>query len=683
MIKSCIYKSGGKMSYKKSVIADTIHGNIELTSFEKKIISHVTFNRLHDVYQNSTVYLTFPCNRTKRFEHSLGTMKLCSEIFISALNNSEKDVRHHFLAFYNEKLKEILIDIKSNKFREYGKLLGGRVKKIQTDSLPFMEQSTFLYLSDEVNKYYTTFFILTQAIRISALLHDIGHPPYSHIAEFALENVRNKCKNLADTERATEFNTIMNDFFGEHGKKLHEKMGDTIVKIILEDSIDEISESDANTNSELFNTQIVKILVKEVVDKILSNQSPFHSLHRLIDGTLDGDRLDYVTRDALNSGLDKGKIEYDRLFHSLAIIKYEGEYWICPNIKALNTIEDYLDRRWNVYKNIIFHHRVIKTDYLLQIVIQEISIAYITGSIEEEKESNTNDLLPSDISGLWKALKVSTNVDSSYAISQWDDAWLLTVLKRHYFKDYINKNIILTKQLQELLTNKKHYFSVIKRLEDFLVIDNAISKQFEHESMKLLSKIEKLKSLSKGYHGDKSEIITIDPFLRKIEKVFELSKAKNENRTFQGLIFSHLRKSYSALYDDEITIESFLSEIIQDSRNCFPEKTIEDVFVVIKNYDIGLKKPFLLYDKTQKRIVSIHEVSSIARLLDLSYDTFPQFYIYILKTDKYINSFIDVNIFLENVGKQIAKKFIEKWINLMDKNIEKFQSWQKGGTADV
>lgn len=49
MIKSYIYKSGGKMSYKKSVIADTIHGNIELTSFEKKIISHVTFNRLHDV----------------------------------------------------------------------------------------------------------------------------------------------------------------------------------------------------------------------------------------------------------------------------------------------------------------------------------------------------------------------------------------------------------------------------------------------------------------------------------------------------------------------------------------------------------------------------------------------------------------------------------------------------------
>lgn len=100
----------------------------------------------------------------------------------------------------------------------------------------------------------------------------------------------------------------MNSFFGEQGEKLHEKMGDTIVKIILEDSINEISEIDANMNLNLFNAQIIKILVKEVVEKILTNEAPFNSLHRIVDGTLDGDRLDYVTRDALNSGLDRGKI---------------------------------------------------------------------------------------------------------------------------------------------------------------------------------------------------------------------------------------------------------------------------------------------------------------------------------------------------------------------------------------
>ena len=43
---------------------DSIHGLIPLSEYEKRIISSVGFNRLHDVYQNSTVYLTFPTNRT-------------------------------------------------------------------------------------------------------------------------------------------------------------------------------------------------------------------------------------------------------------------------------------------------------------------------------------------------------------------------------------------------------------------------------------------------------------------------------------------------------------------------------------------------------------------------------------------------------------------------------------------
>lgn len=669
------------MGYKKSVIADTIHGNIELTSFEKRIISHVTFNRLHDVYQNSTVYMTFPCNRTKRFEHSLGTMKLCSDIFSSAINNSDRKLCQQFLIFYNGKLKEILKEIKNKKYKKYENALGGRVNKIKIDSLPLVEEkyASLLPPSEEVYKYYTTYFVLAQAIRVAALLHDIGHPPYSHITEFALEKVRNAYKNSSATDRIIEYNNIMGDFFGQDDKKLHEKMGDTVVKIILEDSVDKISETEANMNQNLFDEQIIKILVKEVVEKILSNVPPFHSLHRIIDGTLDGDRLDYVTRDAMNSGLDKGKIEYDRLCNSMVIAEYKEEYWICPSIKALNTIEDFLDRRWNIYKNIIFHHRVIKTDYLLQSVIEQISIAYLTHAIEGEKENNSIDLLPSDISGLWKALKASTNIDSSYAISQWDDAWLITVLKRHYFKDYINNldNTKLTKQLQELLTNKKHYFSLIKRLEDFLVIDNAISKNLEDFSQELIPKIQTLKKLSKEYNGDNLEIITIDPFLISIEKILILSKAINENQTFQGLIFSHLRKAFSILYDENITQESFLSDIIQKSKASFPHDAVEDVFVVIKNYDIGIKKPLLLYNENQKKVVSIHEVSSISRLLDLNYDTFPQFFIYVLKTEKYKNEYIDTNKFLEDIGKQIAVKFSDKWIGLLDSNIEKYNLAQK------
>ena len=76
------------MNVKFYQVVDTIHGTIYYTKLERQIINTPFFNRLHDVNQSSTVYLTFPPNRTKRYEHSLGTMQLTSDIFYNAAMNS-------------------------------------------------------------------------------------------------------------------------------------------------------------------------------------------------------------------------------------------------------------------------------------------------------------------------------------------------------------------------------------------------------------------------------------------------------------------------------------------------------------------------------------------------------------------------------------------------------------------
>lgn len=85
-----------------SYINDSIHGLIPISGIEKEVISSSAFNRLHDIYQNSTVYLTFPSNRTKRFEHSLGTMKLCSDMFYFSLLNSNKNDLNNFIKSFEK-----------------------------------------------------------------------------------------------------------------------------------------------------------------------------------------------------------------------------------------------------------------------------------------------------------------------------------------------------------------------------------------------------------------------------------------------------------------------------------------------------------------------------------------------------------------------------------------------------
>lgn len=106
-------------------INDTVHGLIELTNYEKSILGTAGFNRLHDVYQNSTVYLTFPSNRTKRFEHSLGTMKLASDMFISAIKNSDSNTLHAFFEIYTEAIDQIVL----NNLKEEPELRGNKLSK--------------------------------------------------------------------------------------------------------------------------------------------------------------------------------------------------------------------------------------------------------------------------------------------------------------------------------------------------------------------------------------------------------------------------------------------------------------------------------------------------------------------------------------------------------------------------
>ncbi|ABX41319.1 HD domain-containing protein [Lachnoclostridium phytofermentans] len=596
---------------------DSIHGLIPLTEYERRIVSTIGFNRLHDVYQNSTVYLTFPTNRTKRFEHSVGTMKLCSDMFFQSLLNTTDSMLSEFFEIFDREYATIL-DRLRQQMDVCEEKLGSRLPK----AMPQIELDKLrhsLIPNNIPDQYKVIHLILIQSIRAAALLHDIGHPPFSHIVEFALKDVylEYKDKAVSEQENAKEFVSIMSKYF-EGNKKLHEQMGDEISEGILSKIIMPISEDDEKYDENLF-----ELLILESVKRIFAEDGAFKYLHRIIDSSLDGDRLDYVTRDVINSGKDSGKIEYSRIINDMQLFVENGEIFFCVPIKAVSSVEDFVKRRYNSYKDIIYHHRVIQSDYILEGIVKDLVKKYLNETVSETQR-DSEVLIPFDISGLWFPLGDKKSAIQANALSQWNDSWLTTVLRQIYYTEYYHNeeieegsgDFVLEQRLAELLRNSKRYHSLIKRSENFKIIDDAVKL----EIIKQKGKIEE-------FLGKENEPSCGDKSTELIHQMLE-----NSMKNSSGFILSFIWR-----YSKEMKIEAFeqmVREIVEvETNHIVTNLKTYDTVTLFKRISIGLDSPIYFYNHKEK-ISTLKDISGIADILQLDSDYLPVFYIYILAKDK-------------------------------------------------
>lgn len=709
------------MGKKLQQVTDNIHGTIYLSNLESELISTPYFYRLHDIYQSSTVYMTFPSNRTKRYEHSLGTMELASIMLYTAVLNADINTKNKLFdnleEYFNQVYDLAISDyedqvapyFKTNKdllgefFNENSAIL--TKTKINESIESAINAGCFSDSALDYFQYYPmqnnntsnnsakNFFLyrcLLQATRIIALFHDVGHPPYSHIIEDVLndllKDVTNHSKNN-ENEKIEEFKKCMRNYskkiktqtlFSEltlpdTNPALHERIGLSFLQSAINDTIPEIIE-DILTSDRPVSCKIASILYYILVvefsfSMLVERDIFFKSFHKIVDGVLDADRLDYITRDSLNSGVDWGKIPYKRLINSAKLFyltELEGKeidedkrpFIISFPQKVTDDIEDLLLTRYKIFARINFHHRCLKTATALKSSVKILSEDYLYSS-DNTKYFN------SDINMLWTSLGMNAG-DRRKRVILWNDSWLISTL----YRALVNLNgkrteqaKLLRENLEEILLNKKRFYYLLKRKRDNQHFLNKIFKYADINDEKisnlLIKEDEKLSN-------SKNEVITN-------ENIFKLPKADaydSLNRIEEIITDGDVEILNYFIPTSEMGIKDIISESLEKLRK---EGYLVDYGIIINSdrKKIGLPRHRDLLDEiylyNDHEYYTFNEYTSLKQQIDAIYKNIPWLYIYIAPGKQGTNIEDLAEIVLDEAAKNIAlyikKRFDELFPN--------------------
>lgn len=290
----------GTLHYDGSaLIADPIHEYITFTTpfstslaslgsvseaTEKELIDSPWMQRLRSIFQLQSARWVYPSAEHSRFVHSLGAMHVAGRF-----------ARHLY---------------------------------------PFLEKAA----KDVPSANY-----IEELLRVTSLLHDIGHGPFCHFFD---EN------------------------FLEQFHLTHEKLGQIIIREHLGKIIRGIRRSPSGLfarGEELDPDQIAHLILKDKSKDSSRMPRWLNFLQPVISGSYTGDNLDYVLRDSYMCGVAVGPVDLSRLIHYTMIT----EKGFTIHKTGLPALQMFLNTRMYLYSNVYYHRTTRAIDIHLREIFGE------------------------------------------------------------------------------------------------------------------------------------------------------------------------------------------------------------------------------------------------------------------------------------------------------------------------
>jgi HD superfamily phosphohydrolase len=198
-----------------------------------------------------------------------------------------------------------------------------------------------------------------QAVRLAALLHDIGHGPLSHASEEVMPRLGDlKVGAYANSTRKPDPNRQAD----------HE---DYTIKFVTDSSLTEVLQKNFSDIEPYHIACLIDKTLKDKDDFFKESDFDFRTiLSQLVSSEMDVDRMDYLERDAYFCGTNYGKVELEWLLTNLSYHPVEGRLHLALNRRAVYTFDDFLLARHHMHLMVYFHHK--------SIIYEELFYRYLT-----------------------------------------------------------------------------------------------------------------------------------------------------------------------------------------------------------------------------------------------------------------------------------------------------------------